>query len=54
MKNEEINRADVAASFQKAVTDVLTEHTIYAARKYGMDKVALAGGVASTQHFVHR
>lgn len=47
MKNEEINRADVAASFQKAVTDVLTEHTIYAARKYGMDKVALAGGVAS-------
>ena len=47
MKGEEINRADVAASFQKAVTDVLTEHTIYAARKYGMDKVALAGGVAS-------
>ena len=47
MKNEEINRADVAASFQKAVTDVLTEHTIYAAKKYDMDKVALAGGVAS-------
>lgn len=34
MKNEDINRADVAASFQKAVTDVLTEHTIYAAKKY--------------------
>ena len=47
MKGEEVNRADIAASFQKAVTDVLTEHTIYAARKYGMDKVALAGGVAS-------
>ncbi len=47
MKNQEINKADVAASFQKAVTDVLTEHTIYAAKKYGMDKVALAGGVAS-------
>ena len=47
MKNEDINRADVAASFQKAVTDVLTEHTIYAAKKYDMDKVALAGGVAS-------
>lgn len=47
MKGEEINKADVAASFQKAVTDVLTEHTIAAAKYYGMDKVALAGGVAS-------
>lgn len=54
MKNEDINRADVAASFQKAVTDVLTEHTIYAAKKYDMDKVALAGGVASIRHFVHQ
>ena len=50
MKNEEINRADVAASFQKAVTDVLTEHTIYAAKKYDMDKVALR----PIRHFVHQ
>jgi N6-L-threonylcarbamoyladenine synthase len=47
MKNEEINTADVAASFQKAVTDVLTEHTIHAAKTFGMKKIALAGGVAS-------
>lgn len=47
MKGEEINRADVAASFQKAVTDVLVEHTVAAAKYYGMDKIALAGGVAS-------
>lgn len=46
MKNKEVNRADVAASFQEAVTDVLTEHTMMAASEYGIDKIALAGGVA--------
>ncbi len=44
---EEINRADVAASFQAAVVDVLVERTLQAAKEYGIDKVALAGGVAS-------
>jgi len=44
---EEINRADVAASFQAAVVDVLVEKTLQAAKEYGIDKVALAGGVAS-------
>ena len=39
--------ADVAASFQKAVCDVLVEHAIQAAKDYGMSKLALAGGVAS-------
>lgn len=47
MKGEEVNRADVAASFQKAVVDVLTEHTIEAAKELGIHKVSLAGGVAS-------
>lgn len=47
MKGQEVNKADVAASFQKAVVDVLTEHTILAAQKSGLNKVALAGGVAS-------
>ncbi|MBO6108291.1 MAG: tRNA (adenosine(37)-N6)-threonylcarbamoyltransferase complex transferase subunit TsaD [Eubacterium sp.] len=46
MKGEEINRADVAASFQEAVVDVLTDHTMAAAAQYGIDKVAIAGGVA--------
>ena len=32
MKGEEVNRADLAASFQKAVVDVLVEHTMLAAR----------------------
>lgn len=47
MKGEEINEADVAASFQKAVTDVLVEHAILAVKESGMDKLAIAGGVAS-------
>lgn len=44
---EQINKADVAASFQDAVVDVLCEHTINAAKKTKMKKIALAGGVAS-------
>ena len=47
MKGLEVNTADVAASFQQAVIDVLADHTIQAALDYGMKTVALAGGVAA-------
>lgn len=47
MKGETFCPADIAASFQKAVVDVLVEHTMRAAEEYQMDKVAIAGGVAS-------
>ena len=47
MKGEEIVAADVAASFQKAVTDVLVEHAMMAVKEYGFDTLAIAGGVAS-------
>ncbi|MGN1155239.1 MAG: tRNA (adenosine(37)-N6)-threonylcarbamoyltransferase complex transferase subunit TsaD [Agathobacter sp.] len=47
MKDIEINQADVAASFQKAVTDVLVGHAMNAIDEYKMDKFAIAGGVAS-------
>ncbi|MGN0435760.1 MAG: tRNA (adenosine(37)-N6)-threonylcarbamoyltransferase complex transferase subunit TsaD [Wujia sp.] len=47
MKHIEINRADVAASFQQAVVDVITENSIRAAKAYGCSSLALAGGVAS-------
>ncbi|MBP5197519.1 MAG: tRNA (adenosine(37)-N6)-threonylcarbamoyltransferase complex transferase subunit TsaD [Lachnospiraceae bacterium] len=47
MKGEEVNRADVAASFQKAVIDVLVDHSIHAVKSFGYDKFAIAGGVAS-------
>ncbi len=47
MKGIEFNRADVAASFQKAIVDVIVDHTMSAAKAYGIKKIALAGGVAS-------
>lgn len=47
MKGETICEADIAASFQKAVIDVLVEHSIHAVKQYGYDKFAIAGGVAS-------
>lgn len=47
MKNIPIVQADVAASFQKAVVDVLVEHAMHAVKEYGFKKFAIAGGVAS-------
>lgn len=46
-KGIEINKADVAASFQEAVIDVLSGHLAEAAKKCGVKKIALAGGVAA-------
>ena len=47
MQNVEINKADVAASFQKAVIDVLTENVLLTCKKKKINKIAIAGGVAS-------
>ncbi len=47
MKGETVCEADVAASFQKAVIEVLVEHSLHAVKEYGCDKFAIAGGVAS-------
>ncbi len=47
MKGEPVIRANVAASFQKSVTDVLVEHAMMAVRESGLNKLAIAGGVAS-------
>lgn len=46
-KGEPVPQADIAASFQRAVVDVLTEKTIHAAKISGSEKICLAGGVAS-------
>ncbi len=46
-KKETISVPDVAASFQYAVVDVLTEHLLRAAQETGAQTVAIAGGVAS-------
>ena len=47
MKGESFDPADVAASFQKAVVEVLVENSMKAVDDYGMYKFAIAGGVAS-------
>lgn len=47
MKNEEVNVADTAASFQKAVVDVLVDNAIKACKIKKVDKIAIAGGVAA-------
>lgn len=47
MKGIEVNKADVAASFQKAVIEVLTENAVKAAKDFGCERLALAGGVAA-------
>lgn len=47
MKHIEVNKADVAASFQQAVVDVLVDNSVRAAKEYDCKYLALAGGVAS-------
>lgn len=47
MQNIEINKADVAASFQKAVVDVLKDNVLLTCKKKNIDTIAIAGGVAS-------
>lgn len=47
MKGIAVCQADVAASFQKAVTDVLVAHAERAIEEFGMERFAIAGGVAS-------
>ena len=47
MKGIPVSQADVAASFQKVIVEVIVEHTMEAAKDSGLNVVALAGGVAS-------
>ena len=47
MTGEPFVEADFAASFQQAVVDVLVDNAIRAAKDYHMDRLAIAGGVAS-------
>ena len=46
-KGEEIDRAGLAASFTKAVSDSLVPRTVRAAKELGYDKLVVAGGVAA-------
>ena len=46
-KGEEIKPEDLGASFIKAVTDILVDHTVSAAEEVGAKKIVLAGGVSA-------
>lgn len=50
MKGDTVIPADIAASFQKAVVDVLMNHSLEAMKEYGYDKLAIAGGVACNSY----
>lgn len=47
MQNIEVNKADVAASFQKAVIEVLKQNVLKTCKRKNVNKIAIAGGVAS-------
>lgn len=49
-KNPDINKADLCASFEKYVTDILLENTLKAAKEIGINKIALAGGVSANSY----
>ncbi|MGC9266113.1 tRNA (adenosine(37)-N6)-threonylcarbamoyltransferase complex transferase subunit TsaD [Listeria ivanovii] len=48
-RGDEPNPNDMAASFQASVIDVLVTKTILAAKKYEVNQLLLAGGVAANQ-----
>ncbi len=49
-KNPEVNHADLAASFEKAVTEVLVQNTKKAAKQFDINVIALAGGVSANSY----
>lgn len=48
-KNEEVDKNDLAASFQASVIEVLVKKTMRAAKELGVKQLVLAGGVAANQ-----
>lgn len=48
-KNEPISKANIAASFQASVVDVLVEKTYQAAQQYGVKQLIVAGGVSANR-----
>ncbi len=46
-KGEEIKREDMAASFQKTISEILVEKTMKAAEEFGYNTIGLAGGVSA-------
>ena len=53
-KNPDVNKADLAASFEKAVTDVLINNSLKAAESLKISTIALAGGVSANTYIRSR
>ena len=52
-KNEPLDRASLAASFCRAVSESLVPRTMQAVRELGYRKLAVAGGVAANSRIRH-
>ncbi len=52
-KTPDINKADLAASFEKDVADILLENTKRAVKQTNIRKIALAGGVSANSYIRH-
>lgn len=53
-KTPNLNKADLAASFEKTVTDILVDNTIKAAKKLNINTIVLAGGVSANSYIRKR
>lgn len=49
-KNPNINKADLAASFEKDVAEILLKNTKMAVKETNINKIALAGGVSANSY----
>ncbi len=49
-KNPDINKADLCASFEENVTQVLLDNVLRASKELGINKIALAGGVSANTY----
>ena len=53
-RGEEVNKADLAASFQEAVVDVLVDKSMMLLKETGLKKIAVSGGVAANSRLKDR
>ena len=49
-KNPDVDKANLCASFERTVTEELLSNTLEAAKKLGVKKIALAGGVSANSY----
>ena len=49
-KNPDLNKADLCISFEKTATEMLLTNTLKATKEYGMDKIAICGGVSANSY----